>query len=204
MSSWQETSETGRSFTMLETGNNFLVPSCIQFNKSCPKLVSELYMGSQDEMLSTCSPEGRVPSCHIGLPHNSFWAPHDLGLVPHLLLSVCRIAHVGQGLTLFTQDTRVHCVHLSCLMVFFIHLVLRHLSQIKQIICLLFLSAVHKRGLIWPAKSWAVSALENISKYPLERGADQNKAVLVLSPQHQYCMLTGFTAKPRCCLQLKC
>lgn len=205
LTSWQETSETGRSFIMLETGNNFLVPSCIKFSKSYPKLAPELYMGSKDEMLNTCSPEGHIPSCHTGLPHSSFCAPHCLELVPHLLQSVHRIVHVGQRLTLFTQDIRVHCVHLSCLMVLPIHLVLRSLSQIKQIICFLFLSTAHKGGLIWPVKSWAISAPENISKYPLARGADQeNKAVLVLSPQHQYCLFRKYTSKPCCCLQLKC
>ena len=105
----------GRSFTMLETGKSFLVPRCIQFYKSCPKLVLQLCVGSQDETLSIGSPDGHVPSCHVGLQHHSFCAPHVSGLqlVPHLLLSISRIVHVGWELTVFTQDTKVHCVHLS-------------------------------------------------------------------------------------------
>lgn len=77
----------GRSFAMLETGKSFLVPRCIQCYYSCPKLVSHFCVGSQDETLSIGSPEGHVPSCHAGLQHRSFLAPHASGLqlAPHLL-----------------------------------------------------------------------------------------------------------------------
>lgn len=106
-----------RSFTMLETGKSFLFPRCIQFYKSCSKLVSQLCAGSQDETLSIRPPEGHVPSCHIGLQHSSFCAPRASGLqlILHLLLTISRTVHVGWGLTVFTQDTKVHCVHLSWL-----------------------------------------------------------------------------------------
>lgn len=107
----------GRSFTVLETGKSFLVPRCIQFYRSCPKLVSQLCMGSQDETLIIGSPEGHVPSCHVGLQHCSSCTPHENGLqlVPHLLLNISRIVRVGPQLTVFTQDTKVHSVHLSWL-----------------------------------------------------------------------------------------
>lgn len=105
----------GRSFTVLETGKSFLVPRYILFYKSCLKLVTQLCVGSQDETLSTGSPEGHVPSCHIRLQHCSFSAPHatSLQLVAQLLLSTSRTMHVGRRLTVFTQDTMFRCVHLS-------------------------------------------------------------------------------------------
>lgn len=193
---------------MLETGNNFLAPGCIQFNNSCPKLVPELYMGSTDEMLSSCSPEDQVPSCHTGLSHSSSCAPHGLELVPHLLQSVHRSVHVGQRLTLFTQDIRVHCLHLSCLMVLPIHLVLRSLSQIRQIICLLFLSTAHKGGLIQPAKLGCASIRKyfQVSSCKTSRPGEQSifGAELAASVVHAHRILTGFPSKPRCCLQQNC
>lgn len=105
----------GRSSAMLETGKSFLVSRYILFYKSCLKLVTQLCVGSQDETLSTGFPEGHVPSCHIWLQRCSFSAPHatSLPLVAQLLLSTSRTVHVGRGLTVFTQDTIFHCVHLS-------------------------------------------------------------------------------------------
>lgn len=152
VSSWQEMSGTGRFLIMLETGNNFLFLAAFSSTSPAPSL----YQSCRWSPRMRCwaySPEGHVPSCHTGLPQSSFCVPHGLELAPHLFLSACRIVHVGQRLTLFTGDTRAHQVHLSCLMVLPIHLVLRSLSQIKQIICLLFFSSAHKGCLIWPAKA---------------------------------------------------
>jgi len=92
-----------RSFPMLENGKSFLVPRCIQFYKSFPELVSQLCIGSQDEFLIIGFPEGHIPSCHVGLQHRPFYAPYasSLQLVPHLVLSISGIVHVGWGLTVF-------------------------------------------------------------------------------------------------------
>lgn len=114
-----EFAEGVKNGQILYNARNWEVLSCSQVHSVLQVLpqAPQLCVGSQDETLSIGSPEGDIPSSYAGLQHHSFCAPHvnGLQLVPHLLLSISRIVHVGWGLTVFTQDTKVHCVHLSWL-----------------------------------------------------------------------------------------
>lgn len=179
----------GRSFTMLETGKSFLVPRYILFYKSCLKLVTQLCVGSQDETLSTGSPEGHVPSCHIRLQHCSFF------IVPSCNESAAGCSVIAEYIQNCACGMEIDCLHsgyhislcTSKLVSLSIYLFLGQLSQLRKMIYLHFLTTTAHKG-AFEVVSQELGCI-SICKCLDATGTEQEtKATLVVRAQHWHCM----------------